>query len=46
MASGSSTTRRHRRRGVLFVRYTDDQRPTVAKTNGKLEVKVTDPSLT
>jgi heterodisulfide reductase subunit A len=34
-----------RRRGVLFVRYTDEQPPAVAKVNGNLEVKVTDPSL-
>jgi heterodisulfide reductase subunit A len=34
-----------RRRGVLFVRYTDDRRPIVTKADGRLEVRVTDPSL-
>jgi len=34
-----------RRRGVLFVRYTDEQPPNVAVVDGKLQVEVTDPSL-
>jgi heterodisulfide reductase subunit A2 len=34
-----------RRRGVIFVRYTDDQPPTVVTVDDKLEVRVTDPSL-
>jgi len=34
-----------RRRGVLFVRYTDEQPPVVELADGDLQVKVTDPSL-
>jgi heterodisulfide reductase subunit A len=34
-----------RRRGVLFVRYTDQERPVVEALNGTLQVRVTDPSL-
>jgi heterodisulfide reductase subunit A len=34
-----------RRRGVLFVRYTDQERPVVEAVNGALQVRVIDPSL-
>ncbi|MBN1313822.1 MAG: CoB--CoM heterodisulfide reductase iron-sulfur subunit A family protein, partial [Anaerolineales bacterium] len=34
-----------RRRGVLFVRYTDQQPPVFDYTNGDIKVSVTDPSL-
>ncbi len=34
-----------RRRGVLFVRYSDDRPPAVDLVDGELEVRVTDPSL-
>ncbi len=34
-----------RRRGVLFVRYTDNRPPQVALENGQIQMQVTDPSL-
>ncbi|MDF1555164.1 MAG: FAD-dependent oxidoreductase, partial [Deferrisomatales bacterium] len=34
-----------RRKGVVFVRYTDETRPEISSDNGKLSIEVVDPTL-